>query len=267
MKRSFRAVRFGILLFLSCFAVQTVLTQTTTFTYQGRFTDSTAVQPTNGIYEMEFKAFDAAVNGNQFATTVNLPSVRVINGIFTVSLDYGAQTFRGANVFLEISVRPSGSSNPLTILSPRQQFTSAPYAIQSVNSINALNAGDSANLGNIAANFYLLKNGDGSALTNVNAVTLGGFAANNFVTTADSRLTDARTPTAGSSFYIQNSNAVQSSANFNVGGNGTVGGTFSGNVVNAAAQFNIANARVLTVDASDNFFPGSCPARRSQADF
>ena len=40
--------------------VGATLAQTTTFTYQGRFTDSTVVQPTNGVYNMSFKLFGAA---------------------------------------------------------------------------------------------------------------------------------------------------------------------------------------------------------------
>lgn len=204
--------------------------QTTAFTYQGRLSDSTVAAPTSGLYDMEFKAFDASSNGSQLATTITVPNVRVINGIFTVTLNFGAQTFGGADVFLEIAVRPAMSANPFTILNPRQIFTSAPYAIQSFNSVNALNAANSTNL--------------------------GGIAANQFVQTTDSRLSDARNPSAGSANYIQNSTAIQPTSNFNVSGNGTVGGTLSGNIVNAATQFNINNLRVLTTDANDNLFAG-----------
>src|SRR5258708_22459554 len=85
--------------------------QTTTFTYQGRFTDATVLQPTNGTYEMQFKAFDAAANGNQLASTITNSTVQVVNGVFTVQLDFGAQTFHGPDVFLEISVRPVGDAS------------------------------------------------------------------------------------------------------------------------------------------------------------
>ena len=37
-----------------------VFTQTTAFTYQGKLTDTNVASPTNGTYEMQFKAFDAA---------------------------------------------------------------------------------------------------------------------------------------------------------------------------------------------------------------
>ena len=64
--------------------------QTTTFTYQGRFTDSTVVQPTNGVYNMQFALFDAVAGGNQIGATITVPAVSVVNGIFTVPLDYTA---------------------------------------------------------------------------------------------------------------------------------------------------------------------------------
>ena len=64
--------------------------QTTAFTCQGRFTDSTVVQPTNGVYNMQFALFDAVAGGNQIGSTITVPAVSVVNGIFTVPLDYTA---------------------------------------------------------------------------------------------------------------------------------------------------------------------------------
>ena len=59
-------------------------------------------------------------------------AVSVTNGTFTVSLNFGAAAFPGANRFLEISVRHN-SSESFVPLSPRQQLTSNPYAIRSAN--------------------------------------------------------------------------------------------------------------------------------------
>lgn len=47
-----------------------------------------------------------------------------------------------------------------TVLTTRQKITSAPYTITAANAVN---------LGGLAANTYLQTNGDGSALTNLNA--------------------------------------------------------------------------------------------------
>jgi len=64
-----------------------------------------------------------------------------------------------------------------------------------------------------------------TAATATNALNLGGVAAGQYVLTGDARLTDARTPTAGSNNYIQNNATTtpQAGANFNISGDGTVG--------------------------------------------
>jgi hypothetical protein len=196
--------------------------QTTQFTYQGRLTDSNLPSPTNGTYEMRFRAFDAPSGGNQLPTVVNLPTVQVVNGVFTVQLDLGSAGFNGQPIYLEIAARPAGSVNPITVLNPRQQVTSAPYAIQSAN---ANTANDSANL--------------------------GGIPANQYVQTGDQRLSDARNPLPGSQSYIQNGTAFQLLSNFNISGGGsassfTASGQVSGNTVNSATLFKIGGTSVLS---------------------
>lgn len=52
--------------------------------------------------------------------------------------------------------------------------------------------------------------------------------------------------------YINNATTSQTGANFNIGGSGTAGGTLSGNIVNAAAQFNFNGNRVLSAPVSSN---------------
>lgn len=94
--------------------------QTTQFTYQGRFTDATAVQPTNGTYEMQFKAFDASANGNQFGATMTIPTVQVVNGIFTVTeelrVPYLSQLFwENFKLFVSFSHRIRHDGEALSI--------------------------------------------------------------------------------------------------------------------------------------------------------
>jgi hypothetical protein len=57
---------------------------------------------------------------------------------------------------------------------------------------------------------------------------------------------------AGNGNYIQNSSAAQTSANFNISGNGTA------NTLNATSQYNIGSARVLSVggNANSSLFAG-----------
>lgn len=225
-----KAIRNIILSFIFCFATFSATNgQTTEFTYQGRLTDLSAAQPTGGTYQMQFALFDAAEGGNQIGATFSNPNVQVINGIFTVSLNFGAEAFSGASRFLQIRIF-STATNAYIALNPRQPLTSAPYALKSLNANTAETANNSNNLGGIAANQYVL--------------------------TDDSRLSDDRNPTAGSGFYIQNTNSVQPAANFNIAGNGTAGGTLSGNAVNSATQYNIGNSRVLGVAGQNNTFTG-----------
>ena len=58
-------------------------------------------------------------------------AIAVTNGLFTVTLDFGA-TFTGRAFWLEIGAR-SGTTNGFTILSPRQPITPAPYATSAVD--------------------------------------------------------------------------------------------------------------------------------------
>src|SRR5258708_7333083 len=139
----------------------TALAQTSSFTYQGRLTDGGTAA--NGNYDLQFGLWDSASGGRQIGSAQTLTAVPVSGGVFTVTLDFGANAFPGANRFLEISMRQTGISS-FTLLTPRQQVTSTPYAIRSLSAAVA----DSA----------------------ANATQLGGAAANQFVQTNDPRLSD-----------------------------------------------------------------------------
>jgi hypothetical protein len=52
----------------------------------------------------------------------------VSNGLFAVTLDFGASAFNGSARWLEIGVRTNGSADPYTVLRPRQPITATPYA-------------------------------------------------------------------------------------------------------------------------------------------
>lgn len=101
----------------------------TAFTYQGHLYD--ANQVANGLYDFQFKLFDAAPDGNQIGGDVNKPDVDVIDAQFTVELDFG-NVFDGDARWLEIGVRPGDQNDPCTytILEPRQEVTPTPYALQ-----------------------------------------------------------------------------------------------------------------------------------------
>jgi hypothetical protein len=61
---------------------------------------------------------------------------------------------------------------------------------------------------------------------------------------------------AGSNHYIQNATTQQATSNFNISGNGAVGGTISGNIVNATTRYDIGGTRILDNDGTQNLFVG-----------
>ena len=196
-------------IFCFLFANATVVfSQSSSFTYQGRLNDGGT--PANGNYDLEFRLFDVESGGSALATQQRL-NVAVSAGIFTSTLDFGA-SFTGGQRFLEIGVRAPGGSS-FTTLNPRQAITSTPYAIRSLNA--------------------------GAADTATNATQLGGIAASQYVLTGDARLTDARPPTAGSSNYIQNRTTQQGASNFNISGNGIIGGRLGVGAANPVARIHI----------------------------
>ena len=104
------------------------------------------------------------------------------------------------------------------------------------------------------------KIGSNQVVKNLNGLTDNvnlAAGANVTITPSGNTLTISA---AGGNF-IQNTTAQQPGSNFNVSGNGTASNltassTLSGNIVNAATQFNIADNRVLTVAGTNNIFAG-----------
>src|SRR6266566_3173772 len=242
------SIAFVTIMFLLLFSAPVIFAQSSSFTYQGRLTDGGTAA--NGNYDLQFALFDSLSGGTQIGSTQALNTIAVTGGVFTVSLDFGASSFSGANRFLQISTRPSGAGS-FTLLTPRQPVTATPYAVRSANAsaadalssacagcvqdaqinsvsgskvsgtvasatnaTNATNATTATNATN-ATNAATATNAT-HASTATNATQLGGIAAGQFVQTSDSRLSDARPPTAGSPSYIQNTNNPQSSTNFNI---------------------------------------------------
>ena len=96
------------------------------FTYQGELVVDGA--PAHGSFELEFELF-ASESG---PTSVALPLARALTleqGVFDVRLDFGDAPFTGSPIWLEVRVRPAGSSDAFTSLAPRQPITAAPYAL------------------------------------------------------------------------------------------------------------------------------------------
>jgi len=186
------------------------IAQTSSFTYQGKLTDTGTV--VTGNYDFQFGLWDSPSGGAQIGSTQTLSNILVSNGVFTVTLDLGAVSFPGADRFLEISARSTGSGS-FTLLTPRQQVTSAPYAVRSANasSANALST---------------------SCLGCITDTQIGSVAA--------SKLTGSIQVSAvpgGSGNYVQNTTTQQTGTNFNISGNGSIGNNLLIDAANANAGF------------------------------
>jgi hypothetical protein len=120
------------------------LAQTTAFTYQGRLTDNGA--PAHGNYDLSFSLRDSLTAGSPLGSPFGASAIAVTNGLFTVTVDFGAGLFTGADRWLEISVRTNGSGGSYSTLSPRQPITPTPYALQSLNASSVLAANVSGTL-------------------------------------------------------------------------------------------------------------------------
>lgn len=213
-------MKLVFVLTISMVLAVTLSAQTTEFTYQGSLKDG--ANPANGNYDIDFRLFDAASGGSQVGNPIVRAAVPVVNGIFSVDLDF-VTGFPGADRYLEIRVRTAGVGS-FTLLAPRQKVTSSPYAVKSL----AANTADSA----------------------VNATRLDGLTADNYVRTTDPRMFDARTPLPGSGNYVQNATSPQPTSNFNISGTGTA------TIFSATTQYNIGANRVLSVAGTNNVFAG-----------
>jgi hypothetical protein len=109
--------------------LSTAHAQGTAFTYQGVLTENGAAA--NGVYDFEFTLKDAATLGNNVGLPLTANDVGVSNGLFMVTLDFGAN-FPGADRWLQLGVR-TNSGGAFVTLAPHQQLTPAPYAITASN--------------------------------------------------------------------------------------------------------------------------------------
>jgi hypothetical protein len=93
----------------------------TAFTYQGQLKQNG--QAADTTVPMQFRLFDAAIGGSQVGSTVTLPGVDVVEGLFTARLDFGAIASGTGSLWLEITVGGF-------VMSPREEVSASPYSLQ-----------------------------------------------------------------------------------------------------------------------------------------
>lgn len=113
----------------------------TAFTYQGQLKKGGV--PVNDTADFQFTLWDAGVGGAQIGPTLtfdgaggNPPPVYVVNGLFTVVLEFGGGVFAGQARWLEVAVKGSADAGYTTLL-PRRELTPTPYALYALNSGSA----------------------------------------------------------------------------------------------------------------------------------
>jgi formylglycine-generating enzyme required for sulfatase activity len=200
-----------------------LLAQGTGFTYQGRLQE--AGSPANGNYDFRFRIASDALGNNYVGSPFLTNAVPVSNGLFTVTLDFGAGIFTGPSYWLQVDVRTNGAGG-YTALSPLQPLTPTPYAVMANSASNLLGTLPAAQLSGALPSSQLagtyssavtLNNagnsfsGSGAALTGLNASQLTSG------TVPDARLSaNVALRSGGNSFT---GNQVVTSGNLGIGTN------------------------------------------------
>ena len=115
-----------------CALVRTTILQAEPISYQGQLSEGG--DPASGPVDLQFSLYDAASGGDQHGETVEKLNVRLLDGTFTVDLDFGDGVFDGTPYWVTIAVRPSGTTGgDYTRLKPRQPIHHTPYALYALN--------------------------------------------------------------------------------------------------------------------------------------
>ncbi len=176
--------------------------QGTAFTYQGRLNNN--ANPASGSYDLRFTIYDSSGGSTVVAGPLTNAATVVSNGLFAVTLDFGANVFTGPARWLDIAVRTNGSGS-FAGLSPRQSMLPAPYAIF---------AGSASNVagGSVVQSLNSLKDN----------VTLAA-GANVTITPSGNTLTITSTGAGGGGIWSLNgSSAFYNGGNVGIGTNSPV---------------------------------------------
>lgn len=213
--------------------LSTVFAQGTAFTYQGQLQNNGNLA--SGTFNLQFSLYTVSTGGTAVGGPITTNGVVVSNGLFTVTIDFGASVWNGDTNYLLIGVETNGGSS-FTTLTPRQQLTPAPYAIfaEGANAVGLSGTipssdlsgtyGDAVDFNNAGNSFT----GNGAGLTGVNAAGLDGLTAANFW---------QLTGNAGT----------------------TPGVNYLGTPDNEALELHVYATRALRIEPGTNYIPGGYP--------
>ena len=219
------AARLGLAaVLLATFNLQfsTARDQGTAFTYQGVLSQNGVA--INGSNDLTFTLYNAVSAGATVGASNVVNDLVMSNGLFTVTLDFGAGAFDGSARWLQIAARPGLSLGAYTNLAPRTPITPTPYAMYAGGAALSGTYGSAVTFNNAANQF----SGIGSNLTALNA----------------SQLTGGTVPAAALG------NAWRITGNSNT----TAGTHFLGTTDNRPLEFRVNNQRGLRLENGSNFF-------------
>ncbi|MCB2154806.1 hypothetical protein KQI84_07950 [bacterium] len=157
----FRAMlRFRIsLLVLAFVAAQTLWAADppAPFVYQGHLKEKGVAA--NGTYDLAFVAYDAITDGARISEFSYADDTPVVDGVFSVQIDFCSGVLYGGDMYVEIMVRPGATDNSnhdvstYVILSPRQPFlpSHTSYVARDALKLEGLNSAALRNASNINA--------------------------------------------------------------------------------------------------------------------
>lgn len=102
-------------------------------TFQGQLSDQGNFA--NGLYDFQFTLFDSITAGTPIGLPNEIIDTNVIDGYFTVALDFGNNFTSNTSFYLEVQVK--NSSGQYIILSPRQKLTPSPLAYKANFSLSS----------------------------------------------------------------------------------------------------------------------------------
>ena len=238
MKNLFKCLVLAAALGSLFISIQPGFAQGTSFTYEGQL--KSGGSPANGSYDLAFSLFNTPSGGAASAGPITNAATAVSNGLFTVTLDFGAGVFTGTNYWLDISVSPAGS-NTFTQLSPRQPLTPVPYALY------APNAGGAA-----------FATTAGSAAIATTASMIGGVASTNVpqldVPNTTVQATGTVTVTSG---FITGANVTSGGSGYTAAPLVTVSDVSGSNAVITATVSNGAVVSLAVQNAGNDYSAGA----------
>jgi hypothetical protein len=147
-----------------------------TFTYRGEL--SSGGVPAAGAHDIRFRLYDSLAGGVQVGPTLCMDNALLVNGRFTVALDFG-MVFDGTQHYLEVEVRPDTGldctdATGMTTLEPRQVLLATPNAAFAINAANAVQAASATTAGSATT----ASTADNAVLFNGQSATFYQDAAN-----------------------------------------------------------------------------------------